>query len=172
MNHRKWVRKFSHKDSRRFLKRHGAFYGDPYHAGSMPLPEIWRGRAKGFVYRYYENLAAQERARNDPPSKVSTEGRGIWLATNLAQQEIDAVEAAIRETLKEDRGQTRLELIRRIYWEKEDRESVREALGLTSAMAREWEFRFLRATAYHIGIHFNHTGRNRFGYSRRKNGHR
>ncbi len=172
MNHTKWQKKFGHKDSRRYLKRSEPFYSDPYHLGSMPPPDRWEATAKGFVRRYPRNLAAQQEARNHPPSKVTTEGRGIWLATNLAQQEIDAVEAAIRETLALDWGQKTLELIRRVYWEGQNRKTAREALRISGGIARAWELQFLRAAAYNVGIHYNHTGRNRHGFSRRKNGHR
>ncbi len=170
MNHKKWCEKFGKKDSRRFLKKHAPYYSAQYRQGCMPPVRQWIRVARDIMRAYPGRKRWYETVMDNPSVRAwSAERVALGILCRDAQIQIDAVEAAIREQLKEKNGELRVRLAELVYWDRIPFEQARQALGLDRQAAERMDYYFLRAVAWHAGYHFNHVGKNRFGYTRKKN---
>lgn len=172
MNKKKWQRKFARKDSGRFLKQNEPYYSDPYRRETMPPVRDWIGPARGAVERYPANRKRDRERYKEQGFRRPAEVAALSAMESNVGREIDAVDAAIAETrrMKPEKAARRLELIGRMYWGKQNLEQARRAVNVSRKTAEHWDFCFLRSVAWHLGIHYNHTGRNRYGYTRKANG--
>ncbi len=172
MNKKKWKQKFARKDSGRFLKRNDPYYSDPYQREKMPPVGSWIGKARGAVERYPENKRKDRERYEERGFRRSAETAALAAMESLAGRELAAVEAAIAETRRKypQTAARRLELAGRMYCEKQDMEQARKAVNVSRETADRWAFYFLRSVGWHLGLHYNHTGRNHYGNTRKQRG--
>lgn len=90
------------------------------------------------------------------PSR-STEDVATRELTQTEQRSLDAVEAAIRATLRRKDGREKLELIRLVYWPKDYRQALtlREAgdkLYISERTAKRWHRDFILTVARYRGL--------------------
>lgn len=133
------------------------------------LREPWWGFCRN-ITRMYPAYLARYRALHDvsmtanytglpgdnSPSR-STEDVATRELTQTEQRSLDAVEAAIRATMRRKDGREKLELIRLVYWPKDYRQTLtlREAgdkLYISEITAKRWHRDFILTVARFRGL--------------------
>lgn len=133
------------------------------------LREPWWGFCRN-ITRMYPVYLTRYRALHEPaltanytgvpgdnsPSR-STEDVATRELTQTEQRSLDAVEAAIRATLRRKDGREKLELIRLVYWPKDYRQALtlREAgdkLYISEITAKRWHRDFILTVARFRGL--------------------
>lgn len=172
MNKKKWKQKFARKDSGRFLKTNAPYYSDSYQREKMPPVGSWIGKARGAVERYPENKRRAWERYGERGFRQSAETAALSALESPVGRELAAVEAAIAETRRKypEHAARRLELVARMYWKKQDMEQARKAVNVRRETADRWDFYFMRSVGWHLGLHYNHTGRNHHGNTRKQRG--
>lgn len=131
--------------------------------------EPWWGFCRN-ITRMYPAYLTRYRALHEPaltanytgvpgdnsPSR-STEDVATRELTQTEQRSLDAVEAAIRATLRRKDGREKLELIRLVYWPKDYRQALtlREAgdkLYISEITAKRWHRDFILTVARFRGL--------------------
>lgn len=131
--------------------------------------EPWWGFCRNIV-RMYPVYLARYRALHEPSMTAnytgvpgdsspgrSTEEIATRELTQTEQRSLDAVEAAIRATLRRKDGREKLELIRLVYWPKRPDQALtlREAgdkLYISEITAKRWHRDFILTVARFRGL--------------------
>lgn len=124
----------------------------------------WWGDVKRLIEQYPElkeamrdQLPAAATAQYGPLTPQSAPGRALELLVvkRLSRREaaeIEAVEAAIRETARKPTGEARLAIIDLVYWRKSHRlYGAAMEIGYSEIQAKRYSAEFIRLVAFYLG---------------------
>ena len=124
----------------------------------------WWGDVKRLIEQYPElkeamrdQLPAAATAQYGPLTPQSAPGRALesLVVKRLSRRvaaEIEAVEAAIRETARKPTGEARLAIIDLVYWRKSHRlYGAAMEIGYSEIQAKRYSAEFIRLVAFYLG---------------------
>lgn len=124
----------------------------------------WWGDVKRLIEQYPElkeamrdQLPAAATAQYGPLTPQSAPGRALesLVVKRLSRREaaeIEAVEAAIRETARKPTGEARLAIIDLVYWRKSHRLcGAAMEIGYSEIQAKRYSAEFIRLVAFYLG---------------------
>lgn len=124
----------------------------------------WWGDVKRLIEQYPElkeamrdQLPAAATAQYGPLTPQSAPGRVLesLVVKRLSRREaaeIEAVEAAIRETARKPTGEARLAIIDLVYWRKSHRlYGAAMEIGYSEIQAKRYSAEFIRLVAFYLG---------------------